>query len=61
MTRPQVSLAPKVVLAWKPKEVAPGPSLGGESLMDGELWGGAVQARGCEGAKSLQGPELVKL
>lgn len=32
-----------------------GPSLGGEFIMDGGLWGGALQAGGPEQGKGLEG------
>lgn len=42
--RAQAVLTPTAVHSQAPVEMASQPGLGGESMLDGGLWGGALQA-----------------
>lgn len=56
---PQVNLTPKAMLCPGAQEVAPEPRLGGESIVDGGVWGGAraVGSMGEEGSREAGGRE----
>ena len=57
----QVVLTPMAVLSQEPAEVASQPGLGGESMLDAGLWGGALQAGGSEGESTGVVPEGARL